>query len=93
MIASCPWRCHLLALVLIYAVPVFLIVYRLDLFEREPNQMSGRALWGGVIVHEPAAQANGVALGHEQGRAAGHDRPVGPAIVARASRSAQVMVS
>jgi len=32
------------ALVLIYAVPVFLIVYRLDLFEREPTQLLIAAL-------------------------------------------------
>ena len=51
------------ALVLIYAVPVFLIVYRLDLFEREPTQMLIAALiWGGVIATSLAAQANGAWL-------------------------------
>ena len=51
------------ALVLIYAVPIFLIVYRLDLFEREPNQMLVAALlWGGIIATSLAAQANGAWL-------------------------------
>jgi RsiW-degrading membrane proteinase PrsW (M82 family) len=50
-------------LVLIYAVPVFLIVYRLDLFEREPTQLLIAALlWGGVIATSLAAQANGAWL-------------------------------
>ena len=50
-------------LVLIYAVPVFLIVYRLDLFEREPKLMLLAALlWGGVIATSLAAQANGAWL-------------------------------
>ena len=50
-------------LVLIYAVPVFLIVYRLDLFEREPTQMLIAALlWGGIIATSLAAQANGAWL-------------------------------
>jgi RsiW-degrading membrane proteinase PrsW (M82 family) len=51
------------ALVLIYAVPVALIVYRLDLFEREPKLMLAAALlWGGVIATSLAAQANGAWL-------------------------------
>jgi RsiW-degrading membrane proteinase PrsW (M82 family) len=51
------------ALVLIYAVPAFLIVYRLDLFEREPTQLLIAALlWGGIIATSLAAQANGAWL-------------------------------
>lgn len=46
-------------LVLLYAVPVFLIVYRLDLFEREPKLMLAAALvWGGVIAASLAGYAN-----------------------------------
>ena len=46
-------------LVLIYAVPVFLLVYRLDLFEREPKLMLAAALiWGGVIAVSLAGYAN-----------------------------------
>jgi RsiW-degrading membrane proteinase PrsW (M82 family) len=47
------------ALVLAYAVPVAVIVYRLDLFEREPKLVLAAALiWGGVIATSMAAQAN-----------------------------------
>jgi RsiW-degrading membrane proteinase PrsW (M82 family) len=46
-------------LVLVYAVPVALIIYRLDLFEREPKLMLAAALlWGGVVATSLAAQAN-----------------------------------
>jgi protease PrsW len=46
-------------LVLLYAVPVFVIVYRLDLFEREPKLMIAAALiWGGVIAVSLAGYAN-----------------------------------
>jgi protease PrsW len=46
-------------LVLLYAVPVFFIVYRLDLFEREPKLMLAAALiWGGVIAVSLAGYAN-----------------------------------
>ena len=51
------------ALVLAYAVPVALIIYRLDLFEREPKMMLAAALiWGGVIATSLAIQANGAWL-------------------------------
>jgi RsiW-degrading membrane proteinase PrsW (M82 family) len=47
------------ALVLAYAVPVAVIVYRLDLFEREPKMVLVAALiWGGIIATSMAAQAN-----------------------------------
>ena len=47
------------ALVLAYAVPVAVIVYRLDLFEREPKMVLAAALiWGGIIATSLAAQAN-----------------------------------
>ena len=47
------------ALVLAYAVPVAVIVYRLDLFEREPKLVLAAALiWGGIIATSMAAQAN-----------------------------------
>jgi RsiW-degrading membrane proteinase PrsW (M82 family) len=50
-------------LVLLYAIPVFLIVYRLDLFEREPAQLLLAALlWGGIIATTLAAEANGAWL-------------------------------
>ncbi len=46
-------------LVLVYAVPVFVIVYRLDLFEREPPIFLAAALiWGGVIAVSLAGYAN-----------------------------------
>jgi protease PrsW len=46
-------------LILIYAIPVFVIVYRLDLFEREPKLMlAGALLWGGVIATSLAGYAN-----------------------------------
>lgn len=47
------------ALVLIYAIPVALVIYRLDLFEREPKILVAAALvWGGVIATSLAAEAN-----------------------------------
>jgi RsiW-degrading membrane proteinase PrsW (M82 family) len=47
------------ALVLVYAVPVAFVVYRLDLFEREPKILLAAAvIWGGVIATSLAAQAN-----------------------------------
>lgn len=46
-------------LVLAYAVPVAVIVYRLDLFEREPKLVLAAAVvWGAVIATSMAAQAN-----------------------------------
>jgi protease PrsW len=46
-------------LVLLYAVPVALIVYRLDLFEREPLPMLAAAVvWGGIIATGLAVYAN-----------------------------------
>jgi RsiW-degrading membrane proteinase PrsW (M82 family) len=46
-------------LVLVYAVPVAFVVYRLDLFEREPKILLAAAIvWGGVIATSLAAQAN-----------------------------------
>jgi protease PrsW len=51
------------ALILLYAVPVFFIIYRLDLFEREPRLMLAAALiWGGVIATSLAGYANGAWL-------------------------------
>jgi RsiW-degrading membrane proteinase PrsW (M82 family) len=47
------------ALMLAYAVPVALVIYRLDLFEREPKLMLAAALaWGGVIATSLATYAN-----------------------------------
>jgi protease PrsW len=47
------------ALVIAYAVPVAVIVYRLDLFEREPKLVLAAAVvWGAVIATSMAAQAN-----------------------------------
>jgi len=47
------------ALVLAYAVPVALVIYRLDLFEREPKLMLAAALvWGGVVATSLATYAN-----------------------------------
>jgi RsiW-degrading membrane proteinase PrsW (M82 family) len=47
------------ALVLVYAVPVGLIVYHLDLFEREPKLMLAAAvIWGGVVATSLAGYAN-----------------------------------
>jgi protease PrsW len=47
------------ALVLVYAVPVALAIYWLDLFEREPKLMLAAAvIWGGVISTSLAAYAN-----------------------------------
>jgi RsiW-degrading membrane proteinase PrsW (M82 family) len=46
-------------LVLAYAVPVFWVVYRLDLFEREPRLMLVAALlWGGIVATGLAEYAN-----------------------------------
>ena len=46
-------------LVLAYALPVAVAVYRLDLFEREPGLMLvGALLWGGVIATSFAGYAN-----------------------------------
>jgi RsiW-degrading membrane proteinase PrsW (M82 family) len=46
-------------LVLAYALPVAVAVYRLDLFEREPKLMlAGALLWGGVIATSFAGYAN-----------------------------------
>jgi len=46
-------------LVLVYAVPVALVVYRLDLFEREPKLLLAAAvIWGAVIATSLASQAN-----------------------------------
>ena len=47
------------ALVLAYAVPVALIIYRVDLFEREPKSMlAGALIWGGVVATGLAVFAN-----------------------------------
>lgn len=47
------------ALMIVYAVPVAVLVYRLDLFEREPKSMiAGALLWGGVIATGLAMFAN-----------------------------------
>ncbi len=47
------------ALVLVYAVPVAFVIYRLDLFEREPKIMLAAAVvWGGVVATSLAANAN-----------------------------------
>jgi len=47
------------ALMLLYAVPVAFLIYRLDLFEREPKSMlAGAILWGGVIATGLAVIAN-----------------------------------
>ena len=46
-------------LVLAYALPVAVTVYRLDLFEREPKLMlAGALLWGGVVATSFAGFAN-----------------------------------
>jgi RsiW-degrading membrane proteinase PrsW (M82 family) len=46
-------------LVLLYAIPVAFVVYRLDLFEREPIVLLAAALiWGGVIATGLAVSAN-----------------------------------
>ncbi|MGA3057834.1 MAG: PrsW family intramembrane metalloprotease [Candidatus Limnocylindrales bacterium] len=46
-------------LVLLYAVPVAFLIYRLDLFEREPKALLAAALiWGGVIATGLAIYAN-----------------------------------
>jgi protease PrsW len=47
-------------LLLIYAVPVFLLVYLLDLYEREPvSLLIGAVLWGGIAAVTMAGFANG----------------------------------
>jgi RsiW-degrading membrane proteinase PrsW (M82 family) len=46
-------------LVLLYAIPVALLIYRLDLFEREPKTMlAGALLWGGIVATGLAVFAN-----------------------------------
>jgi protease PrsW len=46
-------------LVLLYAVPVAFVVYRLDLFEREPiGMLVAAVIWGGVIATSLAIYAN-----------------------------------
>jgi RsiW-degrading membrane proteinase PrsW (M82 family) len=46
-------------LVILYAIPVALIIYRLDLFEREPKAMLAAALvWGGLVATSLASIAN-----------------------------------
>jgi RsiW-degrading membrane proteinase PrsW (M82 family) len=46
-------------LVLVYAIPVALLIYRLDLFEREPKTMlAGALLWGGIVATGLAEVAN-----------------------------------
>ena len=50
-------------LVLAYALPVAFVVYRIDLFEREPKLMlAGALIWGGVIATSFAGYANGAWL-------------------------------
>lgn len=47
------------ALVLLYALPVFALVYVLDLYEREPpSVLFAAVLWGGVIATTLAGYAN-----------------------------------
>jgi protease PrsW len=47
------------ALVLVYAIPVAFLIYRLDLFEREPKTMlAGALLWGGIVATSLAVVAN-----------------------------------
>jgi RsiW-degrading membrane proteinase PrsW (M82 family) len=47
------------ALMAVYAVPVAFLIYRLDLFEREPKSMlAGAIIWGGVIATSLAIIAN-----------------------------------
>jgi RsiW-degrading membrane proteinase PrsW (M82 family) len=47
------------ALMMVYAVPVAFLIYRLDLFEREPKSMlAGAIVWGGVIATSLAILAN-----------------------------------
>jgi RsiW-degrading membrane proteinase PrsW (M82 family) len=46
-------------LLTLYAVPFFLFVYRLDLFEREPATMVGAAFaWGGLVATSLALTGN-----------------------------------
>jgi RsiW-degrading membrane proteinase PrsW (M82 family) len=47
-------------LLLLYGVPVFLLIYFLDLYEREPMSLViGSLLWGGVVATALAGFANG----------------------------------
>jgi RsiW-degrading membrane proteinase PrsW (M82 family) len=47
------------ALILAYAVPVAFLIYRLDLFEREPfGMLAGAVVWGGVVAGSLAVLAN-----------------------------------
>jgi RsiW-degrading membrane proteinase PrsW (M82 family) len=47
------------ALMLVYAVPMAFLIYRIDLFEREPKSMlAGAILWGGVVATGVAMFAN-----------------------------------
>jgi RsiW-degrading membrane proteinase PrsW (M82 family) len=47
-------------LVIVYAVPVIVLVYALDLYEREPASLiMGALLWGGVAAIAMAGIANG----------------------------------
>ncbi len=46
-------------LVILYAIPVAFIIYRVDLFEREPKLMLAAALvWGGIVATGLAVYAN-----------------------------------
>jgi protease PrsW len=46
-------------LLLIYAVPVFLVIYLLDLYEREPpSLLLGAVLWGGIAATQLSGYAN-----------------------------------
>jgi protease PrsW len=46
-------------LVLVYAIPVAFVIYRLDLFEREPAFLIAAAvIWGGIVATSLAAEAN-----------------------------------
>ncbi|HEX9892119.1 MAG TPA: PrsW family intramembrane metalloprotease [Actinomycetota bacterium] len=58
-------------LLLVYAIPVFLLVYWLDLYEREPlSLVFGALLWGGVAATTLAFLANtgwAIALGNAFG--------------------------
>ena len=47
------------ALVLVYALPVFALIYVLDLYEREPpSVLCAAVLWGGVVATTLAGYAN-----------------------------------
>ena len=48
-----------LVLLALYAVPVFLLIYYLDLFEREPlSLLLGAVLWGGLVAVSLAGPTN-----------------------------------